>query len=121
MTDFRSRPEVAGYCPECGSGLLFLGDGGHVTCGMPDCPAPGAADGILADQQTSHVAVFTDTEFTLRHPLRERLGDALLTCQVHTALAAGRVMPPGRYVVRAEGGRVRVVRMADGGHGGAQP
>jgi hypothetical protein len=106
-------PRVAGYCPRCGQASLFLGEGGHVTCGQPYCPAPGAASEILADRQTSHVMVSDGEGFTLRHPLRERLGDELLTCQVHAALVTGRQIPAGRYLVQAGDGSYRMVRMAD--------
>lgn len=48
---------------------------------------------------------FTDTEFTLRHPLRERLDDALMECSIHADLAAGAGPPValGRYRVVLRG------------------
>lgn len=39
--------DVQGFCPACGHGVLMLGDGGHVTCTLIDCPNPSAADELL--------------------------------------------------------------------------
>ncbi|MFB7707941.1 hypothetical protein [Streptomyces sp. NPDC056105] len=44
-------PHVAGRCPACQRGGLFLGDGGHVTCSQADCPDPCAADKLLRGEQ----------------------------------------------------------------------
>jgi hypothetical protein len=39
--------KVAGQCPMgCGE-TLFLGESGHITCSVLDCPDPGAADDAL--------------------------------------------------------------------------
>lgn len=38
---------VQGRCPACGNSLLFLGEGGHVTCSLDECPNPSAADELL--------------------------------------------------------------------------
>ena len=40
-----------------------------------------------------------DGQFTIRHPLRERLDDALLRCALHTLLASDDApdLAPGRY------------------------
>lgn len=47
-------PRVAGRCPACGMTTLFLGEGGHVTCGLiagrdgtGGCSDPCAADDLL--------------------------------------------------------------------------
>mgnify|MGYP001569443309 FL=1 len=97
--------DVVGYCPACGSQTLFLGDGGHVTCSRLDCPRPTAADELLADDETHHVVQLGPKTFTVRHPLHERLDDALMTCGVHERIA-GMDGPPaasGRYRVRVDG------------------
>lgn len=73
-------PHVVGHCPMgCGT-TLFLGEGGHVTCSAVDCTGPDAVDTLLGDRETEHIAVFTEKGWTLKHPLRERLADELLTC-----------------------------------------
>lgn len=47
--------KVAGKCPMgCGS-TLFLGSGGHVTCGYLPCPNPCAADELLHGEQPHEV------------------------------------------------------------------
>ena len=93
-------PRVSGYCPACGTASLFLGDGGYVTCSWIDCPNPDAATTILADgRETEHIVIFEAASFTVLHPLRERIDDAVLTCPLGASLAA-RVGPPpapGRY------------------------
>jgi hypothetical protein len=91
----------------CGP-TLFLGAGGHVTCRYLECPEPTAVGDILADRETEHVVEFGEAAFTVRHPLRERLRDELLQCQLHTFIAdlAGPPVRPGRYraTVRSGGG-----------------
>lgn len=89
----------------CGE-TLHLGEGGFVTCMKLECPVPDAASSILEDRETEHVVVFTLTGFTIRHPLKERLGDALLTCDLQELLSAqGPPQVHGRYrSIRPEGG-----------------
>jgi hypothetical protein len=97
-------PKVAGCCPMgCGE-TLFLGHGGHVTCSWHRCPDPMAVDGILDDRETEHVVTFTEEHFTVRHPLRERLGD-MASCSLHRWIAAlpGPPVMPGVYRARRDG------------------
>ncbi|MBM7788879.1 DUF6085 family protein [Tenggerimyces flavus] len=92
-------PRVEGYCPVgCGQ-TLMLGAGGHVYCSYLACPEPTAVDEILHDREVEHVVTLTETDFTIRHPLRERLGDALLECHLHEHLRSldGPPRKPGRY------------------------
>lgn len=96
---------VFGFCPMgCGS-TLFLADGGHITCSAAGCPSPGAAGDLLADQETDHIVVFGDEGYTVRHPLRERLDDALMTCGLHQHIAGlgNPAIVPGRYRARGDG------------------
>lgn len=73
--------DVVGYCPMgCGE-TLFLAAGGHVTCSMIGCPNPTAVDDLLGDPMTNHVMTVTKEGFTLRHPLRERVGGQLENCE----------------------------------------
>lgn len=94
-------PKVAGYCPACGGNSLFLGSGGYVTCSRLDCPNPTAASDIIADRETEHIVTLTGGEFTIRHPLIERLGNDLASCQLHLQLKTmgGPPRQPGRYRV----------------------
>lgn len=93
--------EVVGYCPACGAASLFLADGGYITCSRLECSRPTAADELLADRETDHVVVLRERDFTVRHPLRERLDDELLTCDVHERIKAlsGPPAKPGTYRV----------------------
>jgi hypothetical protein len=87
---------VAGFCPVCGRESLMLGAAGHVTCGHLECPRPDAASELLADRETEHIVVFDRTGYTIRHPLRERLDDALMACALHAYCLLHR-RPDGRY------------------------
>lgn len=42
-------PHIQGRCPACGTGGLFLADGGYITCSLADCPQPDAATEVIAD------------------------------------------------------------------------
>jgi hypothetical protein len=92
-------PSVQGYCPMgCGT-TLFLGASGHVTCSFVDCPNPCAVDEILDDRETEHIVEFGANTFTVKHPLRERLDDALLRCELHSYCRSlgGPPVVRGRY------------------------
>lgn len=94
--------QVCGFCPMgCGATLVLLADTSMLVCANVTCPRPGAAAVILADPQTEHVVEFTAQGFTIRHPLRERLDDALFDCNL-TDEVAGVNYPPtlGRYQAR---------------------
>jgi hypothetical protein len=85
----------------CGS-TLFVGSGGYVTCSYIGCPEPDAVSTLLEDRETHHVVVLGEKSFTVRHPLRERLRDELMTCDLHEALTSldGPPRLAGRYRVR---------------------
>ena len=93
---------VIGYCP-MGCGYILEFGAGRITCTLIGCPCPDAVSAILADRETDHVVELGETEWTIRHPLRERLDDQLITCDLHSQLvaAAGPPQRPGRYRVRA--------------------
>jgi hypothetical protein len=99
--------KVQGCCPlGCGE-TLILAAGGYVTCSRLDCPRPDAATDILADRETEHVVTFSAAGFIIRHPLRERLDDALMTCALHE-WCEGLDGPPvqlGRYRATRQPGR----------------
>lgn len=96
------RREVQGYCPMgCGETLGYVDD--VVACLNRQCPRPSAVHEILADRETEHVVVLHESTFTVRHPLRERLDDQLVTCRLHLWLQDqdGPPAPLGRYRVTA--------------------
>ena len=98
--------DVRGYCPMgCGE-TLFLGSGGYVTCSLIGCPRPDAVSTLLGDRETEHV-VWIEGLFTVRHPLRERLDDAQLSCDLDRHLAGldGPPCAPGQYRVVCDGER----------------
>ncbi len=96
---------VQGFCPVCGSESLFLGSGGYVTCGWIECKRPTAVSDLLDDRETEHVVQFDENEFTVRHPLHERLDDALMDCKLHAYLShrGGPPVALGRYRARLDG------------------
>lgn len=92
---------VRGYCPMgCGQ-TLFLGDGGYVTCSLIGCPQPDAVATLLEDSEHEHIVKIEPGDFTILHPLRERLGDQLMSCDLMGWLSAqsGPPFAPGRYRV----------------------
>ncbi|MFJ2004769.1 DUF6085 family protein [Streptomyces chartreusis] len=99
MTETLAAGAVQGHCPACGWASLFVGDGGFLTCSRLECPQPDAAHQILATGEIEHIVQFREDEFTIRHPARERLDDALMRCDLHRHLASlpGPPMVLGRY------------------------
>lgn len=96
--------DVAGYCPMgCGEHLHLSRDSGLISCLARDCPRPLAVTELLRDDEVEHTVLLTETSFTLKHPLRERLGEAsLFNCSVHEFLQEMRpddIAPPGKYRV----------------------
>jgi hypothetical protein len=89
---------LQGYCPACGSRSLWVMDG-RITCSRLECPRFTAVDELLADRETAHIVQFDADTFTVRHPLIERLDDALMRCKLHQYIAglAGPPVKPGRY------------------------
>jgi hypothetical protein len=92
---------VSGFCPACGYPTLFLGSGGHVTCSRLACPRPTAADEILDTQEMGHIVVTTMTDYSMQHPLIERLDGELFDCALANRLhgLTGSPVEPGRYRV----------------------
>lgn len=86
--DFRDHVEdsgrrrVQGNCPwGCGE-TLFLSGHGVIECVRPECVAPVASTAILWERETEHVVTFGSDGYQAKHPLRERVGDALLGCDI---------------------------------------
>lgn len=68
-------PLVQGRCPACGHASLFLGNGGHVTCSIIDCPNPSLADEQLHGEQPVKAA--TEATQPAKSPLREQIAAAI--------------------------------------------
>lgn len=95
---------IAGHCPMgCGT-TLFVGAGGHITCSNIPCPNPTAVDTILAERETEHIVQLKQHDFSILHPLRERLDNELLRCDLHAYLIGldGPPRQPGRYRARRD-------------------
>lgn len=74
---------VYGFCPQ-GCGQTLQVDGiGTVSCYAPSCPRPDSVHLLLQDPETEHVVSVREDGYTTRHPLRERVNDALFSCVVH--------------------------------------
>lgn len=96
---------IAGFCPMgCGESL-FVGAEGHVTCGHLSCPNPTAVDDILNDSEIHHIIELLPKTFNVRHPLRERLNNELLECNIGDWLVeeGGPPYAVGRYQVIWDG------------------
>lgn len=87
---------VAGFC------LM----GCAVVCCARGCPRPFAASELLADPETEHVVDYqAGGLWTMKHPLRERLDDQLMRCQLVQYLGSTYPGPgAGRYRVRDSDG-----------------
>jgi hypothetical protein len=66
-----------------------------------ECPRSDAVSDILDDSETEHIVRLDEDEFTVRHPLRERLGDELMRCPLHRWIRSqdGPPYKPGQYRV----------------------
>ena len=85
---------VGGYCPMgCGE-TLQLSSYGVVVCMNQSCPKPYAVTKLLADSETEHIVRFTEDDFVVRHPLRERLDDELMRCELHQYVNQNFGQPP---------------------------
>ena len=94
---------VDGLCPMgCGRTLEHRGADGVILCQATPCPRPYAVHELLQDRDTEHVVRFDEAGFTIRHPLHERLDDALLQCDLHLYCASleGPPQDIGRYRAR---------------------
>lgn len=91
---------VQAFCP-MGCGTTLHVRNGILMCEAPRCPNPVAAITVLHDPECEHIVTLAGAQFTIRHPLRERVGDKLMTCGLHTWLSDGGDgnRPAGRYRV----------------------
>lgn len=90
---------LEGHCPTCGNQTLYAEEMrvvNRIICMGDDCPDPHSVHRILQDSQTDHIVHFSGAGFTIRHPLRERIDDALIDCELHLALMGFPGPPEGR-------------------------
>lgn len=95
------RRRVLGYCPMgCGE-TLFLAAQGIVQCVHPDCPDLDAVTRVIFEPEIQHVVTLQEDGWQAKHPLRERIGDELLTCEIGNAvlIMCGQRVEPGKYRV----------------------
>jgi hypothetical protein len=79
-------PMVKGICPACGTANLVLHDD-KVRCEKSGCPRPDTVWMLLSDTEVEHIVRVNKHDFTVRHPLRERVGTELLDCLMHAMVA----------------------------------
>jgi hypothetical protein len=94
--------KIAGYCPlGCGE-TLYTAHGIKIMCSDPACPDPDAAQKILNEPETEHLVTIAGDGYSVKHPLRERIDNALLDCAAGKhAGYYGAGMTPGRYRLHA--------------------
>ncbi len=99
------QPVRGAHCP-MGCGATVVLDCGTLRCDDDDCPRLRAAGEILADAEHDHIVELGERSFNVKHPLRERLDDALLGCDLGEWLRGHSGPPalPGRYRARFERG-----------------
>lgn len=109
---------IEGNCPMgCGPTLQAEESRaeGTVICMAMDCPEPLAAHRILADSESEHIVRFDGGGFTIRHPLRERLGDELMDCGLYLYCISLPGPPggrPGTFRISESDGHWRMERLA---------
>ena len=90
---------IEGFCP-MGCGPTLRAEESRavnkIVCWYENCPDPLAAQRILHDPHADHLVNFTGSGFTIRHPLRERIDDALMNCELHLFLMTLPGPPEGR-------------------------
>lgn len=96
---------ISGLCPMgCGDTLL-VNDEYRISCYGSQCPRPSAADEILSEPTAGHIMETNIFRYDLIHPLRERLDQQLLQCELSRYLDTLESTPvsPGRYQVTGSG------------------
>jgi hypothetical protein len=107
MSDYidHSDRSVAGFCPMGCGATLFLASAGMVVCCAPECPRGTAVCEILAENEQGHIVEVDPFNFSMVHPLRERLDQELLDCELSQYLQglAGPPVQTARYRVTGSG------------------
>jgi len=103
-------------CPMgCGQTLHRMSSG-MISCLNRNCPDREAAQKILADPGFAHLAYVHEDGCTMRHPLRERIGNGLSECGLlEKVMAAGPPAGgPGEYRVTDEDGELKWEKIMSG-------
>ena len=79
-----TKIRIRGFCPACGTERLIATYDDVIRCVNPDCADRQAVAKLLAEPETDHVVHFIDGDFTIKHPLTERVN--LFTCRLHQFL-----------------------------------
>lgn len=94
--------KINGFCPlGCGRTLCIPAGDDRITCSNVDCPQRRAVNDLLQEEETEHL-VHLEHGFTIRHPLRERIGFELESCPLHDWMMTHRPSEadhPGLYRV----------------------
>lgn len=95
---------VRGYCPMgCGETLVL--EAARIKCIDFACPNPEAVHRILDNRETEHVVRLDYDDFSVKHPLRERIEDELFECPIFKRIAEtgnsldDLLLPTGTYRV----------------------
>ena len=74
---------VRGDCPMgCGQTLL-INSAGFIRCAAETCPRPTAVSELLTDVESEHIVMLqAGGNWTLRHPLLERIETDLFSCHI---------------------------------------
>jgi len=97
-------------CPACGT-QLFIELGitvDQIVCRNVNCKRPTAAHEILSETEIGHIVMLGERDFSMKHPLVERIRDELLKCDFMLYMRSLLRTPlaPGKY---------RVVHSSDAG------
>jgi hypothetical protein len=85
--------------PMCGGPLHLLEDG-SIECLADDCPNDTAVTDLLSDPEREHIVRIEEDRFHVKHPLRERINDGMLSCTIHTQLSDMDAPPTASGVYR---------------------
>ena len=91
--------DIIAPCPACRERKLHLMTSGLIRCMNRACPSPRAAQEILEGDEGVDIVQIGESDFSILHPLRERIEGGLFDCPVNRYLASLGEPPalPGRY------------------------
>ncbi len=95
--------KVKGCCPSCGCrNLALYTDVNEIVCKSKYCDDPYALHKIIQDDEIEHVVFIGAKDFSMQHPLKERVNRELLHCEQGEWLfsQSGPPVEPGKYRMR---------------------